>query len=52
MDSAFFRKIAVRVSMSGRFSSVTKPHSNRDTKRGANPSISLGVRSEVSTICL
>ncbi len=36
--------------MSGALMSVTSPHSKRDTSRSSRP-ISLGGRSEVSTIC-
>ena len=49
--SAFFLRMAIRVSMSGGFRSAMSPHSNRDWKRSSSPEISLGGQSLEMTIC-
>ncbi|KFC49760.1 hypothetical protein GY12_25265 [Micrococcus luteus] len=50
--SAFFRRIAMRVSRSGGWMSVISPHSKRERSRSSNPESCLGGRSEVMTTCL
>ena len=50
--AAFLRRIAMRVSRSGGWTSVMRPHSNRLRSRSSSASSRLGARSEVSTICL
>ena len=50
--AAFLRRIAIRVSRSGGWTSVISPHSNRLRSRSSSASSRLGGRSEVSTICL
>ena len=50
--STFFRRMAIRVSMSGGWMSVTSPHSKREARRSSRLGISFGGRSLVTTICL
>ena len=50
--AAFLRKIAIRVSSSGGWMSVIRPHSNRVRIRSARVSRRFGGRSEETTICL
>ena len=50
--AAFLRKIATRVSNSGAWMSVIRPHSKRESIRSSKPSNCLGLRSEVITTCL
>ena len=40
-SSAFFRRMATRVSKSGGLISVTSPHSKRETRRSSSPGISF-----------
>ena len=49
---AFLRRIAMRVSRSGGWTSVIRPHSNRERIRSSKSGSCLGGRSEVTTICL
>ena len=42
----FFRRIAMRVSRSGGWMSVIRPHSNRERRRASSVAISFGGRSE------
>ena len=48
---AFLRRIAMRVSRSGGWTSQMRPHSNRDRSRSSNPDSCFGGRSEVMTTC-
>ena len=50
--SAFFLKIAIRVSSSGAWMSVIRPHSKRESMRSSKPVNSLGGKSDVITTCL
>ena len=50
--SAFFCRMAMRVSMSGGCISAVSPHSKRETSRCSKLAISLGGRSLDMTICL
>ena len=50
--AAFLRRIAIRVSSSGGWMSVIRPHSNRVRIRSSSVSSRLGGRSEEMTICL
>ena len=50
--AAFLRKIAIRVSNSGGWISVIKPHSNRERSRSSNVANCFGGRSLEITICL
>ena len=50
--AAFLRRIAMRVSRSGGWTSVIRPHSKRLRSRSSSASSRLGGRSEVMTICL
>ena len=47
----FFRRIAMRVSRSGGWMSVMRPHSNRERRRSSSVAISFGGRSDEMTIC-
>ena len=49
--AAFLRRIAIRVSRSGGWTSVISPQPNRLRSRGSRFSSSFGGRSEVITIC-
>ena len=49
--SAFFLRMAMRVSMSGGLRSAIRPHSKRERKRSSRPGISLGGQSLEMTIC-
>ena len=49
--SAFFLRIAIRVSMSGGWMSAISPHSKRDRSRSSSAGISCGGRSLLITIC-
>ena len=49
---AFLRRIAMRVSRSGGWTSVIRPHSKRLRIRSSKPDSCLGGRSEVITTCL
>ena len=49
---AFLRRIAMRVSRSGAWTSVIRPHSNRVRSRSSSVVSFFGARSEVITICL
>ena len=51
-QEAFFLKMAIRVSSSGAWMSVIRPHSNRLSIRSSKPVSSLGGKSEVMTTCL
>ena len=44
--------MAMRVSMSGGWMSVIRPHWKREHRRSSSLAISLGGRSELMTICL
>jgi hypothetical protein len=46
----FLRRIAIRVSRSGGWMSVIRPHSKRDRSRSSSVEISRGGRSELITI--
>ena len=48
----FLRRMAMRVSRSGGWMSVIRPHSNRLRRRSSRVAICLGGRSEEITICL
>lgn len=50
--TAFFLRIAIRVSSSGGWTSVVRPHSKRLRSRSSSVTSCLGGRSEESTICL
>ena len=50
--TAFLRRIAIRVSSSGGWTSVIRPHSKRFRSRSSRVTSCLGGRSEDSTICL
>jgi hypothetical protein len=50
--TAFFRRMAMRVSSSGGCTSVSRPHSNRLRSRSSSVTSRLGARSLVMTICL
>ena len=50
--AAFLRRIAIRVSSSGGWMSVVRPHSNRVRIRSSRVSSRLGGRSDDTTICL
>ena len=50
--AAFFRRIAIRVSRSGGWTSVIRPHSNRVRSRSSSVESCFGGRSELMTICL
>ena len=50
--TAFLRRIAIRVSSSGGWTSVIRPHSKRLRSRSSRVTSCLGGRSEESTICL
>ena len=50
-SSAFFLRMATRVSKSGGWMSAMSPHSNRERSRSSISGISLGERSLDSTIC-
>ena len=50
--TAFFRRIAMRVSSSGGWTSVISPHSNRLRSRSSSVTSCLGGRSLEMTICL
>ena len=52
MDSAFFWRMATRVSESGGSNSAVRPHSKRETRRVSRLLISDGGRSLERTICL
>ena len=47
----FLRRIAMRVSRSGAWMSVRRPHSNRERSRSSSVAISRGGRSEEMMIC-
>ena len=51
-SAAFLRRIAIRVSSSGGWMSVVRPHSNRVRMRSSRVSSRFGGRSEEMTICL
>ena len=46
----FFRRIAIRVSRSGGWTSVISPHSKRERSRSSSVAMSRGGRSEDMTI--
>ncbi len=46
----FLRRIAMRVSRSGGWMSVIRPHSNRERRRSSSVAISFGGRSDEITI--
>ena len=50
--AAFLRRIAMRVSSSGGWTSVIRPHSNRLRSRSSSVTSCLGGRSLEMTICL
>ena len=50
--AAFLRRIAIRVSSSGGWMSVIKPHSNRERSRSSKVVSCFGGRSLEITICL
>ena len=50
--TAFLRRIAIRVSSSGGWTSVSSPHSNRLRSRSSRVTSRLGARSLEMTICL
>ena len=47
----FLRRIAMRVSRSGGWMSVIRPHSKRERSRSSSVEISRGGRSDEITIC-
>jgi hypothetical protein len=47
----FLRRIAMRVSRSGGWMSVIRPHSKRERRRDSSVAIARGGRSEEITIC-
>ena len=50
--AAFLRRIAIRVSRSGAWTSLISPHSNRVRSRSSSVDICRGALSELMTICL
>ena len=52
LTAAFLRRIAIRVSRSGGWTSVSRPHSKRLTIRSSKPERCLGWTSLVMTTCL
>jgi hypothetical protein len=48
----FLRRMAMRVSRSGAWMSVIRPHSKRERRRASSVAIARGGRSDEITICL